>query len=286
MRRLEIVADFGHLSNPSPIRDAVPAPKADPNDNKWVGANALFAKPDRRSITGERAIAMTHPMKPADTIHPITLLDGTPHAGTVFLKPAIDHPNIDVGDYSYMSLLDPPDDPAEFAQRLAPYLYPGAPERLRIGKFCQFAHGARFVTASANHAMDGFSTYPFQIFHPDGLAAAKGFAPDTRDTVVGNDVWIGMDAIVLPGARIGNGVIIGAGSVVSGSVPDYAIMAGNPARLVRMRFDTDTIAALNRIAWWDWPIAKIEAFADAIMSGNVEALEAAQNAVTPHVSKE
>lgn len=217
---------------------------------------------------------MPHRLPPADTPHPITLPDGSTHHETVYLKAVLKHPNIEVGDYSYFSSFGLPVDADQISQRLAPYLYPGAPERLRIGKFCQIASGVQFVTASANHRIDGISTYPFQIFDPEGLSALKADAPDSRDTMVGHDVWIGTGALILPGARIGNGAIVGAGSVVSGAVPDYALVAGNPATVRRMRFAPEDVARLLRIAWWDWSPEQIAARADAIMAADVDALEA------------
>jgi virginiamycin A acetyltransferase len=206
------------------------------------------------------------PFPAPDTLHPVILPDGTPHAGTVFLAPAVaEHAKFHVGDYTYASAHVPPDN---WTFHLAPYLYDFSPESLHIGKFCQIADGVSFVTASANHRYDGFSTFPFMI-----LGGGPASMPEPGpDTVIGNDVWIGQGATILPGAQIGNGVIIGAGSVVHGAVPDYAIVAGNPAKIVRMRFDDATIAALVAIAWWDWPIAKIEASEAAIVGADLVAL--------------
>ena len=157
--------------------------------------------------------------------HPITLPDGTPHLGTVFLKNVVDHPRFVVGDYTYASDFDPPED---WAARLAPFLFPFSQEWLTIGKFCQIAHGVRFIGSSANHATDGLTTFPFAVLDP---AAMTGYQPDTRDMTIGHDVWLGYGAMVLPGARIGNGVIVGAGAVVRGSIPDYAVVTGNPVEL-------------------------------------------------------
>lgn len=199
--------------------------------------------------------------------HPITLPDGSPHVGTVHLKAVIDHPRFVVGDYTYASDFDPPED---WAARLAPYLFPFSQESLSIGKFCQIAHGVRFIGSSANHATDGLTTYPFTVFDPDAMT---GYQPDTRDTTIGHDVWLGYGAMVLPGARIGNGVIVGAGSVVRGAIPDYAIVTGNPAKVVRMRFSEDVIARLNALAWWDWPAERIAAARPAFEVGDVGALE-------------
>lgn len=204
--------------------------------------------------------------------HPLILPDGTPHEGSVFLKGAIDHPRIAVGDYSYANDLDPPQD---WASRLAPYLYAHSPERLIIGKFCQIAHGVRFITSSANHRYDGISSYPFAIF--DGFGEDRPSLRTTfSDTVIGHDVWLGDGARVLPGARIGNGVIVGAGAIVSGTVPDYTIVAGNPARVVRSRFSPDAVARLLEIAWWEWPIGHILAHEAEICGGDVDALDAAR----------
>lgn len=215
---------------------------------------------------------MPQPFPSPDTVHPLRLPDGSAHRGTVFLKPALDHPRIEVGAYSYYSDHAPIDDPAALAARIAPYLFPFSPERLVIGKFCQIAHGVQFVTASANHRHDGVSTYPFAVFD-GGLADARPSMPAPgRDTIVGHDVWIGTGATILPGARIGSGVILGAGAVVGGTVPDYAVVAGNPARIVRMRFGPEAVAALLRIAWWDWPIERILAREAAICGADIDAL--------------
>ena len=215
---------------------------------------------------------MPGPIADPDTLHPVVLPDGTRHAGTVFLKPAVaGHARIDAGDYSYASAHTPPDD---WPAHLAPYLYDFSPERLRIGKFCQLADGVTFITASANHRYSGFSSFPFMIFTGEGPAAPS--MPDPGpDTTVGHDVWIGQGARIMPGAYIGNGVIIGAGSVVAGKVPDYAIVGGNPGRVLRMRFDDATIAKLLEIAWWDWPIDRIVAHEAAIVGADIAALTAA-----------
>jgi virginiamycin A acetyltransferase len=206
-----------------------------------------------------------------DQLYPVILPDGSPHKGTVFLRPAIDHPRMDIGAYTYASTHHPP---ADWAAHLAPYLYPFSPERLQIGRFCQIASGVQIITASANHRHDGFSSFPFAIFgggEPTGRPSMPG---PGKDTVIGHDVWLGTGVLVLPGASIGNGVIVGAGAVVTGEVPSYAIVAGNPARVVRMRFPPDVIARLERLAWWHWPIARILAAEAAICGGDIGALEA------------
>lgn len=218
---------------------------------------------------------MSSPTTPAfaapTTKFPVPLPDGSVHRGTVFLKPAIDHPRWEIGAYSYASSFHPPED---WAMRLAPYLFDFSPEKIVVGKFCQFADGVEFITSSANHRYDGFSSFPFMIFGGGPAEGRPSMPAPGPDTVIGHDVWIGKDAKILPGAKIGNGVIIGAGSVVRGEIPDYAVVAGNPGRIVRKRFDEDTIAALLEIAWWDWPIEKILANEAAICGGNLKALSA------------
>lgn len=215
---------------------------------------------------------MTRSFADPSDVHPIRLPDGTAYLGTVFLNAAIDHPRIDVGDYTYASAFDPPDD---WAKRLAPYIFDFSPERLQIGRFCQIADSVTFITSSANHRYDGFSSYPFGIFS-GGLAGRPSMPDVGLDTIIGHDVWIGQGATILPGATIGNGVIIGAGSVVGGDVPDYAIIAGNPAQILRMRFAPVTIDTLLTLAWWHWPIDQIIQSEAAIVGADLDALRQAQ----------
>jgi len=201
--------------------------------------------------------------------YPVTLPDGSNHAGTVFLSRVIDHPGFQVGDFTYASDFDPPQN---WAQHLAPYLFPGSAERLIIGKFCQIAHGVRFITSSANHAMDGLTSFPFPIFDP---AQMTSYQPDTRDTLIGHDVWLGYGALVLPGAQIGSGVIVGAGAVVRGQIPDYSIVTGNPATVIKQRFDQPDIDRLLHLEWWHWPAENITTAIPALLSGDIAALERA-----------
>ncbi|AUH64266.1 CatB-related O-acetyltransferase [Paracoccus zhejiangensis] len=206
----------------------------------------------------------------ATSSYPMQFPDGRVNPGLVHLNRVIDHPNIEIGDFTYASSFDPPTD---WAVRLAPYTYAGAPERLRIGRFCQIADRVRIITASANHPMAGFSTYPFAIFDHDRLADYMDQISDLLDTVIGHDVWLGDGVTVLPGARIGAGVIAGAGSVLHGEVPDYAVVAGNPARVIRMRFPPDQIARLLDLRWWDWPIEAIARATPALARADLDALE-------------
>ena len=202
--------------------------------------------------------------------HPMPL-----HARVGFLKPLVTAENIEVGDFTYY---DDPDGPDLFQTKCVLHHYPFIGDRLIIGKFCAIAEGARFIMNGANHAMSGFSTYPFNIF---GHGWEQGFDVSTwsqemrGDTVVGNDVWIGMEALILPGVAIGHGAIAAAKSVVSHDVPPYAIVAGNPAKVVKMRFDRKTVERLLAVAWWDWPVDKITRNLNAIRGADIAALEAA-----------
>lgn len=210
------------------------------------------------------------PFLNASAAHPMRFPDGRVNEGLVHLNRVIDHPNIRIGDFTYASTFAPPDD---WAARLAPYLYPGAPERLIIGRFGQIADRVRIITASANHPMRGLSTYPFAIFDHARVGDYIDQISGLPDTVIGHDVWLGDGAVLLPGARLGNGVIVGARAVVAGVVPDYAVVAGNPARVIRMRFPPGTIARLNALAWWDWPLARIDAATGALAAADIDALE-------------
>lgn len=211
-----------------------------------------------------------------DEMHPVKLPDGSVLPNNVFLKAVIDHPCIEVGEYTYANDFDPPAEPSDWAGRISPYLFPNSANRLVIGKFGQFAHGVRFITHGANHDMRGFSTFPFAIHDPDRFLSYANDLPSGRDIVVGHDVWIGAEARILPGAEIGCGVIIGTGAVVGGVVPDYSVIVGNPGKVIRMRFDQATIDRLMAIAWWHWPIEKIIAHEALIVGNDINALEAVQ----------
>ena len=190
-----------------------------------------------------------------------------------FLKNIITRPNIEVGDFTYS---DDPDGAHNFEKNVLDH-FPFVGDRLRIGKFCAIARGVKFIMNGANHQMDGISTYPFFIFGNGWEAArpAEGELPYKGDTVIGNDVWIGFDALIMPGVRIGDGAIIAARSVVVNDVPAYAIVGGNPARVVRERFDADSVRRLLDIVWWDRPVEWISQHLDLIRGGDIDALESA-----------
>jgi virginiamycin A acetyltransferase len=207
------------------------------------------------------------PFLQKDATYPLRLPDGTEIRNTVYLANVIDHPRFEIGDYSYYSNFDCPDD---VAATLAPYLFAFSREKLVIGKFVQIAHGATFITSSANHPMGGFSTFPFRIFNPETMGDYASLP--ARDTIVGNDVWIGTRATIMPGVTIGSGAIVAAGSVVTRDVPAYAIVGGNPAAIIRMRFDAAVIDKLIETAWWDWPVERIRDRLAALETGNLEDL--------------
>lgn len=190
-----------------------------------------------------------------------------------FIRNTVSNPNIIIGDYTYYD--DP--DGSEAFERNVLYHFPFIGDKLVIGKFCALARGVKFIMNGANHKMSGLSTYPFYIFGQgwESVTPDPADLPYKGDTVVGNDVWIGYDVLVMPGVTIGNGAIVSARSVVTADVPDYAIVGGNPARTIRSRFPPETIAALNRLAWWDWPVERITRHLPLIVAGDIDALAAA-----------
>jgi virginiamycin A acetyltransferase len=186
---------------------------------------------------------------------------------TCFLKNIITNPQIIVGDYTYY---DDAQDVYNFEKNVL-YLFDFIGDRLIIGKFCQIASGARFIMNGANHAMNGISTYPFEVFGKSWSNAPSKFL-NKGDTVIGSDVWIGNLATIMPGIKIGHGAIIGTNALVTKDVAPYTIVGGNPGKLIRSRFEQKTIDFLLELSWWDWPIEKITKHVNAIASGNLETL--------------
>jgi len=190
-----------------------------------------------------------------------------------FLKNVVDRPNIAIGDFTYY---DDPDGVDNFEKNVL-YHFPFIGDRLVIGKFCAIARGVKFIMNGANHQMNGISTYPFFIFGHGWEAArpAAGELPYKGDTVIGNDVWIGYDALIMPGVTIGDGAIIAARSVVTADVAPYTIVGGNPAQVVRTRFDVENVRRLQSVGWWDRPVAWITQHLGHIRAGDVDVLERA-----------
>lgn len=189
-----------------------------------------------------------------------------------FIKNTVQSPNIIVGDYTYY---DDPEDSENFERNVL-YHYPFIGDKLIIGKFCAIARGVKFIMNGANHKLSGISTYPFQIFGNGWEKVMPNLdeLPYKGDTVVGNDVWIGYDALIMPGVKIGNGAIVSSRAVVTANVPAYTIVGGNPAKPIKQRFSAEVIEVLETIAWWDWPVEKVTRHLAVIVSGDIEALRA------------
>ncbi|HEX8505411.1 MAG TPA: CatB-related O-acetyltransferase [Hymenobacter sp.] len=204
-------------------------------------------------------------------VSPSTVFPLAGYERLCFLKNVVDHPQISIGDYTYY---DDFEDVTNFKRRVR-YLFGFTGDRLVIGKFCMIASGVEFVMNGANHLSTAVSAYPFAVFGGDWAEAMTGKAYPTKgDTRVGNDVWIGYRATIMPGVTIGDGAIIGACAVVTRDVPPYTIMGGNPARVIRPRFDAPVTARLLALAWWNWPVEKITRHV-ALLTGDVDAFLAA-----------
>lgn len=180
-----------------------------------------------------------------------------------YVKPTIKNPNIIVGDFTYFSDVD--------FEKHVTHHYDFNNDKLIIGKFCQIAAGVNFVMNGANHQMNSISTFPFYIFEgweqnipPISQMPMKG------DTVIGNDVWIGQNSTILPGVHINDGAIIGMNSVVGSDVPAYTIVAGNPAKKIRKRFDDELIQILLKLQWWNMSIEKINSLIPILTCSNLE----------------
>jgi len=197
-----------------------------------------------------------------NTIHPIA-----GYEREIYVKPTLQNPNILVGDFTYIA-------DSDFESHVTHH-YPWNGDRLIIGKFCQIAAGVEFVMNGANHQMNAVSTFPFYTLEGWNMEApAMADLPLKGDTVIGNDVWIGQNAVILPGVRIGDGAIIGASSVVGSDVAPYSIVAGNPARALRKRFDDELIDLMLRFRWWDKPIDEIDALIPLLTCSDLDRVRA------------
>ena len=193
-----------------------------------------------------------------DVIHPIAGYDKE-----IYVKPTIKNPNIIVGDFTYIA-------DSDFESHVT-HFYPWCRDNLIIGKFCQIAAGVEFVMNDANHKMNAVTTFPFYTLEgwemniPD-----PSEMPFKGNTVIGNDVWIGQNAVILPGVHVGDGAIIGASSVVGSDVAPYTIVIGNPAKVLRKRFDDGLIGLLLKFKWWDKSIEEINALIPILTSSDLE----------------
>ena len=195
---------------------------------------------------------------------------------TIYLKHVITNLNITVGDFTMYN--DFVNDPTLFENNNVLYHYPINHDKLQIGKFCSIACGAKFLFNSANHTLSSLSTYPFPLFFEEWGLEKKDVtnAWDNKgDIVIGNDVWIGYEAVILAGVTIGDGAIIGTRAVVTKDVPPYTIVGGVPAKPIKRRFPEETISALLEIQWWNWSEERIARNIGAIQSGNIEQLKQA-----------
>ena len=191
------------------------------------------------------------------TVHPIAGYDKE-----IYVKPTLKNPNIIVGDFTYIA-------DSEFESHVT-HLYPWNNDKLVIGKFCQIAAGVEFVMNGANHQMNAVSTFPFYTLAGwDMKAPTPEDMPLKGDTVIGNDVWIGQNATILPGVHIGDGAIIGASSVVGSDVEPYTIVAGNPAQFIRNRFDDELTNLMLEWRWWDNPIEEINSLIPILTSSDL-----------------
>ena len=192
-----------------------------------------------------------------NTIYPIQNINNL-----IYVKPTIKNPNIIVGDFTYFSDND--------FEKHVTHHYDFIGDKLIIGKFCQIAKGVEFVMNGANHQINALSTYPFYIFAAwNQIAPSNNDLPIKGDTIVGNDVWIGQCVTILPGVHIGDGAIIGLNSTVTKDVPPYTIVAGNPAKIIRQRFDNELIELMLKLKWWDQNIEFIKKLIPILTNSNL-----------------
>jgi len=192
---------------------------------------------------------------------------------TIYLKNVITNPNIEVGDFTIYN--DFSKEPCDFEKNNVLYHYPLNQDRLMIGKFCSVACGAKFLMTSGNHTLKSLSTYPFPIFWEewDDTMHPKDAWDNRGDIIIGNDVWIGYEAVVMSGVHIGDGAIIATRAVVTKNVPPYAIVGGVPAAIIKMRFSEEKIEDLLRIQWWNWSCEKIGSSLEALRGGDFEKIK-------------
>ncbi|MDE7455902.1 MAG: CatB-related O-acetyltransferase [Prevotella sp.] len=189
---------------------------------------------------------------------------------TVYLKSVVTRPTIEVGEFTIYN--DFVNDPRDFEKNNVLYHYPINHDRLTIGRFCSIACGAKFIFNCANHSLRSLSTYTFPLFFEEWDLPKSDVATawdNKGDIVIGNDVWIGYDTVIMAGVTIGDGAIVGARAVVTKDVEPYSIVGGVPAREIRKRFAPDVVQRLLELRWWDWPVDKIQRSIHDIQSGNL-----------------
>lgn len=197
-----------------------------------------------------------------NTVHPIS-----GYENEIYVKPTLKNPNICVGEFTYIA-------DSDFESHVT-HLYDWNGDRLIIGKFCQIAAGVEFVMNGANHQMNAVTTFPFYTLEGwDMSPPEKHDLPLKGDTVIGSDVWVGQNTVILPGVHIGDGAIIGADSVVGSDIAPYTVVVGNPARPLRKRFDDELIAILLDFKWWDRPIDEINSLIPLLTCSDLEKVKA------------
>lgn len=168
-----------------------------------------------------------------------------------FIKNVVKAPNIEIGDYTYY---DDAVDPTGFEKNNVLFNYPEFGDKLIIGRFCMIASGTKFIMGPANHRLSSVTAYPFNVFGgawEENTPPHLSQLPHKGDTVIGNDVWIGRESVIMPGVKIGDGAIIAAYSVVSKNIPAYTVWGGNPARFIKPRFDDELTRLLLEFRWWN-----------------------------------
>jgi virginiamycin A acetyltransferase len=198
-----------------------------------------------------------------------------PCKGNIFLKNMINESNIVIGDFTYAHMEHLEGE--KVLRSLVPYSFGN--KNLKIGKFCSIGFGVQFISPYANHQMNSFTTYPFwHIFSErENIKPWLEDAELKGDTIIGNDVWLGRESMVMAGAKVGDGAIIAARAVVTHDVPPYGIVAGNPARLIRYRFNEEIIRKLLLVQWWNWDLEKIIRYHGILMRGDIEQLMSIAN---------
>jgi virginiamycin A acetyltransferase len=226
------------------------------NENEWI---QLL----------EKMLISRNPLQ-GDILNPSTVYG--PCKGNIFLKNMIEDPSIEVGDFTYAHMEHMEGE--KVIRSLVPYSF--GRKKLKIGKFCSIGFGTQFISPYANHQMHSFTTYPFwHIFsQKETLLPWLEDAESKGDTVVGNDVWFGRECTILPGIKVGDGAVIAAHSVVVQDVPPYAIVGGNPSKLIKYRFSQDIIDELLKVKWWEWDLERIKQNHAILMGHDIEKLRA------------
>ena len=216
----------------------------------------------------EEMLISRNPLQ-GQVLHPSAVYG--PCKGNIFLKNIINEHNIQIGNYTYAHLDSMEDN---VLKNLVPYSFGN--KNLRIGKFCSIGFGTQFISPYANHQLHSFTTYPFwHVFSKKtNIKPWLENAELKGDTIVGNDVWFGREAMVMPGVHIGDGAVISARAVITQNVPPYAIIGGNPGKVIRFRFSDEMINELLKIQWWNWDLDKIIRCHPILMGGDIEQLRA------------